>query len=743
MIGALVLDFPMAWQTGLPVLALLLFFVWRSLRGKALGPLKLTALIGLRGLALLLLVLLAARPVHVETDSAPARKRSVVLLMDKSESMSLIEAGESRYERAVDFVRDDLLPALRSANLPVKAMLFAEDAESVDGTGLADATPDGKRTNLGGAVARALAGSPDPPLVVIACTDGAFNENSDNPRAASALAEARVPMVGVGFGSDLGAHTLSLRQVEAPPVVAPKVTFRVGAHLEMVSPVELPAFDLILFRDGKLVEQKTVQAGRGSRFWLENFEVTETELGAHQYTVQMAPPNSPGLKSFNSSGTTSVRISNEKELRILYVQGALTWDYKFVSLALRNDPSIKLTGLTRTSQHSVFRQNIESAGELARGFPAAIEELAPYRLIVLSNLKPSDLTREQQELLARFCSELGGGLLLMGGAETFDSSWQESRLEQLLPVVFSGHQGPRGRDRPFRMELTDEALRHPVFQIADPAQMRAAWGRLPAFTEYGRVDAAKPGAQIWAFHQEDRGPNGRRILMAWQRYGAGISAVISVQNFWRWRLAKNSEPEQFDRFWRQLFRFIAESARQEVMIHLADQELRPQRDVQISLERQPDPDNAQQSSSQFLVRIQDAQQRQIQEQRLDLQPGRPVGMTFRAGKPGAYTVAAYNANLQPVAQRVIEIRDLNIEFQDTARNMETLRQWAAVTDGLALKVEDCRDASELVSQIKRKIEEARRSKTERRPAGMNAWVLTLLLGALGGEWLLRKRWSLR
>ena len=50
-------------------------------------------------------------------------------------------------------------------------------------------------------------------------------------------------------------------------------------------------------------------------------------------------------------------------MRVLYVQGKLTWDYKFIHLALKDDPGIKLTGLTRTSEQSVFRQNIETAGQ--------------------------------------------------------------------------------------------------------------------------------------------------------------------------------------------------------------------------------------------------------------------------------------------------------------------------------------------------------------------------------------------
>src|SRR5438874_4305604 len=248
----------------------------------------------------------------------------------------------------------------------------------------------------------------------------------------------------------------------------------------MMNTDEMPAFDLLLFRDGQLHQKKSVSPGQGSRAWLENFVVSEEKPGAHDYKVQLLPPDLPNLKCVSLLATTAVRVSDEKELRMLYIQGALTWDYKFISLALRNDPTIKLTGLTRTSKQSVFRQNVESAGELMNGFPNTLEELAAFRVVVLSNLRPADLTPAQQDVLARFCSELGGGVLMIGGPATFDSSWQSSRLEQLLPVVFAPGGGVQGLDRPFRLQLTDDALQHPVFQIANSRSAREAWARLPS-----------------------------------------------------------------------------------------------------------------------------------------------------------------------------------------------------------------------------------------------------------------------
>jgi uncharacterized membrane protein len=741
MIAVIIFEFPLGWLFALPLGVALAFAIWRQHR-RGLATSRIAGLGALRVIALLVLVFLAARPVWMSREPPAPATRSVMLLMDRSESMSLEERDTSRYQQALGFLRERLLPALRAANLPVQAMLFDQGAEPADGAKLGSAIPNGKRTNLGGAVAQALANTAQSPLAVIALTDGIVNESADNTHALTALVDARVPFIGVGFGSDTGVRTLSLREVEAPSIVSTKTAFSIAAQLEMINTEDMPAFDLVLFRDGQMSQKRSVMPGKGSRTWVESFSVTEEKQGVHNYAVQLLPPNLPNLKCVNMLANTAVRISDEKELRVLYIQGSLTWDYKFISLALRNDRTIKLTGLTRTSKQSVFRQNVESAGELMNGFPTSIEELAPFRVVVLSNLRPSDLTPAQQEVLARFCGELGGGVLMIGGPATFDSSWQSSRLEQLLPVVFSVNRGVQGLDRPFRLELTEDALQHPVFQIADNRAVREVWAQLPTFTQYGRVDAAKPGAQVWAVHQTDDGPQGRRILMASQRYGAGLSAVVCIQNFWRWRLAKDAEPQQFDRFWRQLFRFLSEVGRQDVSIHLADQELHPQMDVQVVLEKQPNPKNITDPNRKFYARVEDGQKKLLHEETVELEAGRPVDFRFHADKADIYTVTVTDAMKVPIATRPIEIRDVNVEFQDTARNMEALQQWASISDGLAVKVEDCRDAADLVAQIKAKIEQVRHGKPMRRPVGVNGWLLTLVVGCLGGEWLLRKRWGL-
>src|SRR5262249_51448100 len=156
-------------------------------------------------------------------------------------------------------------------------------------------------------------------------------------RALTLLTEAHVPFIGVGFGSDQGVRTLSLREIDAPATVSTKTSFSVSAHLEMMNAEDLPSFDLVLLRDGRITQQRSVTPGEGSRSWLENFQVREDEQGVHNYTVQLIPPTLPNLKCVSTLADTSVRVSDERELRILYIQGALTWDYKFINLALHKD----------------------------------------------------------------------------------------------------------------------------------------------------------------------------------------------------------------------------------------------------------------------------------------------------------------------------------------------------------------------------------------------------------------------
>jgi uncharacterized membrane protein len=745
------LTFDAAWvfiPGVLIVVALLALMAWGNVR-RGLRPREIAVLIVLRGIALGIVLVLLGRPVivrHAALNTGPY----VSILIDRSLSMSLVEDGRSRYSRLYDLLESRLAPALNHEKWAVHPFLFAETAKACAPNDIAQAPVDGARTNLAGALAQAATAESDPPLAIIALTDGNANDNRENNKAVSALLERHIPVFPIGFGSDAGPPTLGLQRVTAPPLAAVKQDFRIAAELSASGTGDMPGFHLVLLRDGQLLQTKAIDGFSGARSWTETFNVSENAEGQHNYEIQMTPPNVPDLLVARQTGSAQVVISNEKDLRILFVQGALTWDYKFVLRALSSDPAIRMTGLSRTSDHSSYRQNVEKAGELIDGFPTTLDQLAPFRVVVISNLKARDLTEAQQDILTRFCGEMGGGVLLIGGAETFDNSWQGTTLEKLLPVTIDTNPGVTDIDEPFHLHLTDEALRNPIFQITDSGDNAAAWQTLPTFSHYGRVESAKPGATVWAEHDQDMGPTGKRILIASQSYGAGRSAVICVQNFWRWRLAKNSDPAQFDRFWRQFFRYLGEAGRQSILIDFTDQQLDPPTDLHVVLEQQETPSSLASkpgavtppANSSFTAVVKGPDQKEIMRQPVDLPPGQDVPLSFHAEKEGFYSIAILDAHNIEVAERSMHLVSNKVEMEHTGRDMENLRQWAALTQGTAFAEEDLKSIDPLIAAIHKEMQMSAGEKNSRLPLGLNGWLLTLLLACLGGEWVLRKRWNL-
>lgn len=738
-------ELPLILFVGMPLaLAAVAVLSWRQVRQGENSRQALVSAV-LRAAALLVVVPLAARPVRVDptrTQDNPKLRKHIVVLIDRSASMSLEDGGTTRAAQVNTFARERLLPALEHSRLDVEALLFAENALRVNTAKMSTARPDGKRTNLAGTIAQALTSTSKPPLAVIALTDGAANDRRDNPRALAGLLEARVPFVGIGFGTETGVRTLSLNQASAPSIVPPKQVFQISAQLEMSTDREMPPFDLLLLGHGRVLGKKTISAGKGQRLWLESFRVVETAEGPETYSVQLVPPHVEGLRCLETMATVNVRVTSEKEFRILFAEGALSWDYKFIRMALEGDPSLQLTGLIRTANRSYFHQDVKTEAELRTGFPSTLEELAPFRVVVLSSFAPADLTTGQQEVLKRFCGDGGGGVLMIGGPETFDAAWRSSPLEPLLPVKLDSPSSPAYATMPFRVQLTNDALENPVFEISDRGSSRRAWGKLPTFTRYAPVAAAKPGAQVWAVHPQDRGSDGRpRILMAQQRYGAGMSAVICVQSLWRWRLAKESDPKEFDRFWQQLLRYLGEQGRQPVTIRLPDQDLRPQADIRVTVERTRDPRSPRGRLS-YQLQIDDPRKGILKSQTVELASGQSAEILFRPPTAGVYTVTVRDARGALVASRPVEIRESNIEFQNAARNMDMLAQWANLSGGVAVKAEDCRDPGEIISRLRSQTEPPTRVRSRRPPAGMNAWVMAVILACLCTEWALRKRWGM-
>jgi len=79
----------------------------------------------------------------------------------------------------------------------------------------------------------------------------------------------------------------------------------------------------------------------------------------------------------------------------------------------------------------------------AAGLPSTAAELAPFDVVVLSDLAKSVLPDAKIAVLSTWVEQFGGGLLVAGGEAVFgEDGYRESALERLLPVTFERKDEP-------------------------------------------------------------------------------------------------------------------------------------------------------------------------------------------------------------------------------------------------------------------------------------------------------------
>ena len=294
----------------------------------------------------------------------------------------------------------------------------------------------------------------------------------------------------------------------------------------------------------------------------------------------------------------------------------------------------------------------------------------------------------------------------------------------------------RGAGNLFQLQPTSTALQHPVFQISDQMPTESAWREMPLFTSRALVEEVKPGAETWL--EDGKGS----VLMASQRYGNGFASVICMQNLWRWRLARESNPEHYDRFWLQLLHYLAEAGREVFTLSPTNLAPAPGERIELLIDHRAATGTETQDRRRVRLLVQDSDRRNILDQMIDVETGRQATASLTADSAGILNATLYGAGDQILASREIDVRDAAVELANTSRNMEILRQFAGISGGFAVEAESLTDAPSLLKPYLEPKQPPQVEKNYALPAGINGWILALLLACISLEWIFRKRWNL-
>ncbi len=548
-------------------------------------------LIGLRTAFFVLLALLLCRPSLVLSTLQP-KESLLAILVDNSRSMGLTDGARGpRGQPVVGLLGGDseFLQAL-DEKFYLRLYQFDSSTRRTD-EGL-ELEWSGDQTNIGAGLEAILGETKNLPLAgVVLLTDGADTSSRNFSEVLSELKARKIPVHTVGVGPDSLQQDVEIVQVSAPRALLPetvssaRVTIRQRGFAGSRARLEV--------REGNsLVESKEVHFPRGTESFNTEVTIRPRTEGLKNYQFRLQPLQGEAL-SENNVRTALVEVKDSRP-RVLYVEGHPRWEFKFIRRALSGDKHVRLETLLRTALNKFYRQGIEEETTLASGFPSTREELFQYQAVMLGSLESSFFSYGQMDLVRDFVGQRGGGFLMMGGSKSFQSGkYRNTPIEDVLPVWLQEESDNAvlsaslyNQDDVFP-RLSQFGENHAALQLSLSSQEnRAKWDSLPFLRDWNRIESLKPGAvTLIQLDIPGAGRRGSKIpLMAHQRFGRGQGLAFMSGTTWFWQMRQEFEDQSHETFWRQLMRWLVNTAKAPVTVETERETYSSREPVQIRAE---------------------------------------------------------------------------------------------------------------------------------------------------------------
>lgn len=356
----------------------------------------------------------------------------------------------------------------------------------------------------------------------------------------------------------------------------------------------------LLDESGQPIQHEVLREVADDRPLAHRFQFRPTKSGVTFYRVRAVPENEKNVWQSPERSSEATLHNNTRWLavdrgrgpyRILYVCGRPNWEFKFLRRAAEEDEEIQVVGLVRIAKREakftfrghqgettnplyrgfdnqkdekaeqydqpvLIRLGTEDEKELRDGFPKSAADLFRYHAIVLDDIEAGFFTQDQMSLMQQFVSQRGGGLLMLGGQESFSGGrYQHTPLAELLPVYLEAN-SEEAMPESFRWNLTREGWLQPWVRLrATEADEQVRLRGSPELKVLNAVRGIKPGATVLAEVATSQGKP--RPALVVQRFGRGQSAALLVGDLWRWSLRRPAYPSRdLEQSWRQTLRWL-------------------------------------------------------------------------------------------------------------------------------------------------------------------------------------------
>ena len=502
------------------VAAVIVWAIYRQVSGRISQRTRWSLLV-IRSVLLAVIVVLLAGPMLLLAKPQKSQIYTAVVV-DTSRSMSIADAdakGRTRLEAARDVLGDPARDGslLKQLGDSTNVVLYGFDRELQRVADPKQFRAEGRSTNVFRSLRdleEDLRGLSVGSVLVV--TDGCRNEGGRAEDAARLLAGRKIPLHVVGVGDPQPPKDYEVSRVFAPSRVRRNSEVEVYAIVRHTG-YDQP-FDVSISREKTVLTSQRIVPEKGTDVERIRLLFTPDAEGAATYRVSIPVDSGEKLKDNNAAEFT-INMQDDR-LPVFYIEGSPRQEYRFLRRALYRDKDFRLVSILRVSSTSaetggaapvriggaapasitggdgkapgstgklgfyVQGANL-SESYLEKGFPTKPEQLFGFQALILGDIEASYFTPQQLAMIEEFVRVRGGGLLMLGGVNSFGlGKYAGTAVERMLPVTISPRDPPYS-DETFKAVPTPQALApgnpHLLMRLSDDeGRQPPAVGERPA-----------------------------------------------------------------------------------------------------------------------------------------------------------------------------------------------------------------------------------------------------------------------
>src|SRR6266540_1612022 len=653
-------------------------------------------------------------------------RRPLTLLIDSSQSMGFPASakntpGDKPGQSRLDLVREKLQggkdPLIQRLNrdYDLRVISFGTTLDPIAPASIANLkaqAPGSRLLELLQTAARD--GGAQSGIVVF--SDGITNGERKSLDGAPPLP---VPVFTVGVGESEGFTDVRIAKVGAPEFAFRGREFKIDLTIQ-ASGMKGKSVPLFFNRGKNLITTRTVA------------------IDADSFEQKITQNNHKDFK---------VDVQRDK-IRVLTLSGSPSWNYRFLRMAMKQDPLIELVSFVflRTPMDTV---DVPESQLSLIPFPIDdifLEELKNFDVVFFDNFSYRAYFNPVYLERVRDFVRDGGGLAMLGGSRSFDSGgYGDSALREVLPVELDG-KGNYQSQTTVSAALSATGKVHPVTRLLpEPKSNEEAWSKLPALTGLNHVRGVRGETLITA--GGDGAPTAAPLLVV-GRFGKGRTLALLSDDAWRWNfiaVGNRETPQNHLKLVRQAVRWLAqEPSFEQVQLHPIPS-AQPGEKIAIKLKVLKDDFTPTRQASVQLRVVNPEGEPTLVSVAADSEEGEYTG-EFTPTKEGTHRVeaeASLGGKVLGKDNTSFGAAFSYVETDDVRPRLDLLKQIAESSKGEYFAINDWDQKA--VEKIAARLESVAPSEiVERRQTRLwsNVWPFAIILAMLSAEWWMRRKWGL-